>query len=47
MVRNAPATAPRCMKMLARNRERPFTPKERSSSLSSSNLCFCASVRIE
>ncbi len=47
MVRNAPATAPRCMKMLARKRDSPFTPKERSSSLSSSNLCFCASVRIE
>ena len=47
MVRNAPATAPRCMKMLARKRDRPFTPNDRSSSLSSSNLCFCASVRIE
>ncbi len=47
MVRKAPATAPRCMKTLARNRDRPFTPKERSSSLSSSNLCFWASVRIE
>ena len=47
MVRKAPATAPRCMKMLARKRESPFTPKERSSSFSSSNLCFCESVRIE
>ncbi len=47
MVRNAPATAPRCMKMFERKRESPFTPNERSSSLSSSNLCFCASVRIE
>jgi hypothetical protein len=47
MVRNAPATAPRCMKMFARKRESPFTPKERSSSDSSSNLCFWASVRIE
>ena len=44
MVRNAPATAPRCMKMLARKRDSPFTPNERSSSFSSSNLCFCASV---
>jgi hypothetical protein len=47
IVRNAPATAPRCMKTFARNRESPFTPNERSSSFSSSNLCFCASVRIE
>ena len=47
IVRNAPATAPRCMKTFARKRERPFTPKERSSSLSSSNRCFCSSVRIE
>ncbi len=47
MVRNAPATAPRCMNTFARNRESPFTPKDRSSSFSSSNLCFCESVRIE
>jgi hypothetical protein len=47
MVRKAPATAPRCMKILARNRDRPFTPKLRSSSLLSSNRCFCESVRME
>ncbi len=47
MVRKAAATAPRCTKMLARKRESPFTPKERSSSFSSSNLCFWASARIE
>jgi hypothetical protein len=35
------------MKTLARKRERLFTPKERSSSLSSSKRCFWASVRIE
>ena len=33
IARNAPATAPRCMKMLARKRDRFFTPNERSSSL--------------
>ena len=33
MARKAPETAPRCMKMLARKRDRFFTPKERSSSL--------------
>ena len=37
---------PRCRKTLARNRLKPFTPKEKSSSFSSSNLCFCASVRM-
>jgi hypothetical protein len=47
IARKAPATAPRWVKMLARKRERPRTPNERSSSFDSSNLCFCASVRIE
>ena len=44
---NAALTAPRCKKTFARKRLNPLTPKDRSSSLSSSNLCFCASVRIE
>ncbi len=46
MVRMAAATAPRCMKMLARKRDSPLMPKERSSSFSSSNLYFWASVRM-
>jgi hypothetical protein len=46
-MRKAPATAPRCMKTLERKRARFFTPNERSISCSSSNLSFCASVRIE
>ncbi len=45
--RNAPDTAPRCMKMLARKRDRFFTPKERSSSLFFSNWIFCSSVSTE
>ena len=45
--RNAPATAPRCMNRLARNRARPFTPNEKSSSCASSKAIFCASVRTE
>ena len=40
IVRNAPATAPRCMKMLARKRESPFTPNERSSSFVFSNCAL-------
>ena len=45
--RNAPDTAPRCMKMLARKRDRFFTPKDRSSSLFFSNWIFCSSVSTE
>ena len=44
MVRNAPATFPRCMKMLARKRESPFTPNDRSSSLCFSKCARCSSV---
>ncbi len=40
MTRNAPATAPLCRKILALKRAMPFTPKERSSSFSSSNMCL-------
>ena len=35
---------PRCEKMFARKRARPFIPKERSSSQSRSNVAFCSSV---
>ncbi len=45
--RNAPDTAPRWTKMLARNRAKDLTPKERSSSLRFSNSIFCSSVRTE
>ena len=45
--RNAPATAPRCMNRLARNRASPFTPNEKSSSWCSSNCIFWASVSTE
>ncbi len=44
MARKAPATAPRCMNTFARKRDRPFTPKEKSSSLLFSNFTFCSSV---
>ncbi len=47
MLRNAPDTAPRCMKMLARKRDRFFTPNDRSSSLFFSNSIFCSSVSTE
>ena len=47
MVRKTAPTAPFCMKTLARKRHRFFTPNDRSSSCSSSNFDFCASVRIE
>ena len=47
MVRIAPATAPRWRNTFARKRERFFTPKERSSSLSFSKWIFCSSVMIE
>ena len=46
-VRKAPPTAPRCMKRLARKRATPRTPKEKSSSLSSSKRSFCVSVSTE
>jgi hypothetical protein len=45
--RKAPATFPRWMKTLARKRESFWTLNERSSSLSSSKRCFCASVSTE
>src|SRR5258706_15681009 len=47
MERNAPDTAPRCTKMLARKRDKLFTPNERSSSLFFSNWIFCSSVKTE
>src|SRR3984957_4174166 len=47
MVRNAPATAPRCMKMFARKRDSPFTPNDRSSSLCFSKCARCSSVSTE
>ena len=40
IILNAPATAPRCINTLALNLHNPLTPKERSSSFCSSNLCF-------
>ena len=45
MTRIAQPTAPRCRKTLQRKRASPWRPKERSSSFSSSNFCFCASLR--
>ena len=47
MVRNTPATAPFCMKTLARKRARFFTPNDRSSSWFSSKWAFCSSVSTE
>ena len=47
MVRNAPPTAPRCMNRLPRNRAMPRTPKEKSSSRSSSKRSFWLSVSTE
>ena len=44
MSRNTAEVAPRWLKTLARNRARPFKPKEKSSSRLSSKRCFCASV---
>src|SRR6266850_7142670 len=40
MTRIALPTAPRCRDTLHRKRARPWIPKERSSSFSSSNFCF-------
>jgi len=42
--RMAAATAPRSRYTLQRKRARFWIPKERSSSFSSSNFCFCASL---
>src|SRR5579883_3409981 len=47
IVRNAPATAPRCMYTFARKRDSPLTPKERSSSLCFSKCARCSSVSTE
>ena len=41
---DASRIAPRWLKTLARNRARPFKPKEKSSSRFSSKRCFCESV---
>src|SRR2546425_1167266 len=46
MRRIAAPTAPRCRNTLQRKRASPWMPNERSSSLSSSNFCFCVSLRM-
>ena len=46
MERKAPAVAPRWLNTLARNRDTPWRPKEKSTSRSSSSRCFCWSVMI-
>jgi len=45
--RNTAPTAPFWLKRLARNRDIPFKPNEKSSSRFSSKRCFCASVKTE
>ena len=47
ITRKAPATVPRCMKMLTLNRHRSFTPKLRSSSWFLMNVSRWLSVRNE